>query len=46
MVDDDLLGSGYTSNEIRGELNAGFNAEGADVIESVEEIVQLPTSKF
>ena len=46
MVVVDLLGSGYTSNEIRGELNAGFNAEGADVIKTIEENVQLPTSKF
>ena len=46
MVVDDLLGSGYTSNKIRGELNAGFDAEGADVIETIKENFQLPTSKF
>ena len=44
MVVNDLLGSGYTSDEVREALNAGFMVEEENVIEVVQENVQFPKS--
>ena len=39
MVEDDLLGSGYTTEEVREALNVVFVAEGEYVSETVQENV-------